>query len=99
VAVKIVVAGVIRGENCRKRTIPAFSGATLVPVNLALLPAVTTLDTEGAAIAAAKERWLRACGDGTSSAVVQGLYEAYRELVIDQVAGIAAPGGRVSSLA
>lgn len=65
-------------------------------VNLVRLSAVTTLDTEGAAIAAAKERWLRACGDGSSSAVVQELYGTYRDLVISQVASIATAGSRGS---
>ena len=65
-------------------------------MNLVRLSAVSTLDTEAAAIAAAKERWLRACGDGSTSAVVQELYGAYRDLVISQVASIATAGGRAS---
>lgn len=45
-------------------------------------------DAHAAAIAAAKRRWLQACGDGSSPMQVQALYEAYRELVISRVAAV-----------
>ena len=42
----------------------------------------------GGAIADAKSRWLQACSDGSTSARVQRLYEAYRDLVISQAAAV-----------
>ncbi len=51
-------------------------------------PAPAMADAHSAAIAAAKRRWLQACSDGSSSAQVQSLYAAYRDLVISQVAAV-----------
>lgn len=51
------------------------------------------IDERASAIAGAKRQWLMASMDGSSSAEVQGLYEAYRALVIEQVAGIVTRGG------
>ncbi len=91
--------GVTLGENCRKRTVEGVPGGTLFTVNHARLTSLTFLEAEAVAISRAKERWLRACGDGSSSGTVQELYGAYRDLVIAQVASVATASGRAARTA
>lgn len=54
-----------------------------------MIPSALADEAHLAAIAEAKRQWLVACEDGSSPADVQRLYEAYRRLVIAQVAAVA----------
>lgn len=54
------------------------------------LTPLAVFDAHRDAVAEAKDRWLRACVDGSSPAGVQELYADYRDLVIAQVARVAA---------
>lgn len=74
---------------------PTAAAAPVAAASAAVASVAAPVDAHSDAIAAAKLCWLQACSDGSSPAQVQALYEAYRDLVIAQVA--AAVQGRAAS--